>query len=426
MRNYSKEGWDGQMFDNRIEGVFGVESPEDAIIKVLDAKLVDMEIKGNQKELQVLQQKKKVVATQGKAAAGSPREDAGIEGLDSENMGGGSEQPGTAVETTASPLPITKTWFIDNFGMRGTEIVNLLIKSKKDEMVSLIEPLIFQERMALLKSFPSVSPDLIHTIPFTDFDWEMLQKNTDALEIHFRKFVKSWIDGNGDSAYEGWSNRITKEQRLSLPERKALLKTQEILDEHGSMNTQSLQTYGVRGSTTKIAMLIKSHGFLYDIEALGYGSKNNDRALFYGLKKNDIFVKDAGALIGGLYECGGEIEISPRGTPRIILPFNSRVCKEYADALNTEMKVGGIIAEGKGLVIEGESSVIKAIEVSLSHLKDKKGEVIILKKALADDENALKCLTYSHSKPQKQVQLLKAWNLSVEGLGELKRGVIDG
>ena len=421
---FGKAGWGGQMFEKRIEGVFGIESPED-VLKLLDEKLISQEIKNNQLEAKLLQEKKKAATQQPKEGKGGPRDEAAIEGFDSPNMGGGDKQPGTAVETGNSPLPVSKTWFVDNFGMQGNEIVDLLIKSGRDELVEIIQPLIIQERMSLLKSYPSVSPDLVHTLPFTDFDWEMLQKNHDSLAIPFRRFVKSWNDGN-EEAYDAWSNRISKTERLSLNERKVLEKTQEILDSHGSMNTQSLQSYGVSESTTKIAMLIKSHGFLYDIVALGSGSKNNDKGLFYGLKKHDIFVKDAGAVIGDLYEIGGEIEISPRGTPRLILPFNSKVCKEYAHALNTEMDVRGIIAEGNGLVIEGETSVVKAIDASLPHLTKKKGEVNILKKALNDDEKAIMCLTYSHSKPQKQVRLLKSWNMSLEAFEEMREAVANG
>lgn len=425
MLNYGKEGWDGQMFEGRIEGVFDVQSPADAIIKVLDTKLVEMELKNNVQEKKLLEQKKKEAAKQKGAAAGSPRDEASIDGLESSNTGGGDIQPGASVQTATSPVPVSKTWFVDNFGMQGTEIVDLLIKSGKTQIVGIIQPLIIEERKSLLKSFPSVSADLVDKIPFTDFDWKMLHKNTSSLEIPFRRFVKSWNDGN-DDAYAIWSNRITKEQHLSLPERKTLQKTHEVLDKHGNMNTQSLQTYGVGGSTTKIAMLIKSHGFLYDIEAFGSGSKNNARSLFYGLKKNDIIVKDAGALIGNLYEMGGHYEISPRGTPRIILPFNSRVCKEYAHALNSQLEVRGIIAEGKGLVIEGESSVAKSLDLALPHLNEKKGEIVVLKKALGDDENALRCLTYSQANPQQQVKLLKSWNLSLEAFDELISGVVNG
>ena len=90
------------------------------------------------------------------------------------------------------------------------------------------------------------------------------------------------------------------------------------------------------------------------------------------------------------------------------------------------MDVRGIIAEGNGLVIEGETSVVKAIDASLPHLTKKKGEVNILKKALNDDEKAIMCLTYSHSKPQKQVRLLKSWNMSLEAFEEMREAVANG
>ena len=56
----------------------------------------------------------------------------------------------------------------------------------------------------------------------------------------------------------------------------------------------------------------------------------------------------------------------------------------------------------------------------------KKGEVNILKKALNDDEKAIMCLTYSHSKPQKQVRLLKSWNMSLEAFEEMREAVANG
>ena len=51
------------MFEGRIEGVFGVESPED-VLKLLDEKLISQEIKNNQQEAKLLQEKKKAAAKQ--------------------------------------------------------------------------------------------------------------------------------------------------------------------------------------------------------------------------------------------------------------------------------------------------------------------------------------------------------------------------
>jgi hypothetical protein len=430
MLKSGKIGWGGKMFD-RIEGLFGIESPED-VLKLLDEKLISQEIKQNQNELKLLQEKKKAATKEEpKEAAGSPRQNAGIEGMDSPESAGGQEQPGTVVDTQNSPLPqFSKTWFLDNFGFEADEIIDLLVKSKNEKMVSLIKPLIIEERKYLLKSFPSVSESLIEEIPFTDFDWSVLRKNTDLLEIPFRRFVKSWNDSQSDEerneAYLTWSNRITKSERMSYVERKVLEKTHDILNEHGSMNCQSLQTYGVEGSTSEIAQLIKSHGFLYNIVPLGFGSKNMDKSIFYGIEQKDIFVKDAGALIGNLYENDGKIELTPRGSPRIILNLNSKVCKEYANALNAELNVRGIIAEGDGLVLEGEDTVLSAINKALPYISDeKKGDVVILKKAIQEDKDALWCLNFQYSKPRTQVKMLKSVNMSLDGFQEFKWGVIN-
>ena len=82
-------------------------------------------------------------------------------------------------------------------------------------------------------------------------------------------------------------------------------------------------------------------------------------------------------MINNLYDMGGNIEINPRGIPRLILPFESNVKKEYARALNNELGITGVMAEGKGLVIEGEISVSKAIENALLHTPN--SELSILK-----------------------------------------------
>ena len=96
------------MFEGRIEGVFGIESPED-VLKLLDEKLISQEIKNKQQEAKLLQEKKKAASKQ-KEGTGSPREEAAIEGFDSSNLGGGDKQPGVELDTGNAPLPMTKTW----------------------------------------------------------------------------------------------------------------------------------------------------------------------------------------------------------------------------------------------------------------------------------------------------------------------------
>lgn len=428
------------MFDNldiTINAESGIESVEDVLMKILDEKLIQQEIKQNQAEQRNNAQESKLLADKKRVAAeskknedlaGSPRDNSGLEGMDSEESSTVENQPGTKVDTTSSPLPISKSWFVDNFGMSGMEISNLLVKANRIEMLELIEPLIEAERISLLKSFPSVPSNIIKSMPFTDYDWNMLQKNINTLEIPFRRFVKNWLDSTDEiskqSAYSTWSKRITKGERLSAPEMRILEKTHEVLKNNGIMNSQSLQSHGVKGSTAKISMLIKSHGFLYDIISTGSGSKQDSKGLFYGLDSNNIFIKDAGALINNLYEMGGNIEVSPRGMPRLILPFESNVKKEYARALNNELGITGVMSEGRGLVVEGEISVSKSVENALLHGSNP--DLKVLKMAMLNHDDALKCLTYDLASKHKQVKLLKMWKMSDDDILSLKEAIVNG
>ena len=413
---------------NRIEGVEGVESFMDALLKVDPNKIIDQEIR-------LLNEKKKFNDKQQREettnSMGGPREDSGIEGMDSANSTAPTQQPGTELNQQPSPLPgMKKSWFKDNFGMEGSEICDLLEKSGRDELVQLIRPLIREERICLLKSYPSVSPALIDELPFTDFDYSMLQKNPDNLNIPFRRFVKSWNDASTDEerdeAYGIWSNRISKQHHLTRREDGILKRCQDLLTENGALNAQSLQSYGLEASTTEISMLIKSHGFLYGISAIGKGKASNVRSMFYDVSRTDMLIKDAGALVGGLFDNGGSIEISSSGKPRLILPFNSAICKHYADALNQEMDTAGVLAEGDGLVIEGEDAVAKALDAGLPYIIERKADAVILRKSIDNHEDALRCLKYQLSSPSKQVSLLKSWSLSDDDLESLKEAVVNG
>ena len=118
----------------RIEGIDGVESIVDVLMKIDPNKVIDQKIK-------VLQDEKKVNQEQDKRAKmGGPREEAGIEGMDSSESSAPTTQPGTDLTDAPSPLPVGKSWFRDNFGMDGAEVCDLLVKSGRDELVKLIRP----------------------------------------------------------------------------------------------------------------------------------------------------------------------------------------------------------------------------------------------------------------------------------------------
>jgi hypothetical protein len=422
MQNNGNHDWGGQVL-KEIKGIDGVESIADALMKKLDAnKVIDQELKVNLQEKKVLQDKKKV---NNELKVGSPREESGIEGMDSAESTAPTDQPGTELTQYLS-----KTWFRDNFGMEGTEILDVFIKGGREDLIPVLKPLIRAERISLLKSYPSVSEHLIDELPFTDFDYSMLQRNPKTLEIPFRRLVKSWNDANDDpdreQAYQSWSNRISKESHLTRREHLILKQCAEHLNDRGAMNAQSLQSYGLDASSTEVSMLIKSHGFLYGISAVGSSRKANMRGTFYDVERGDLLVKNAGALIGGLFDHGGAIELNPQGLPRLILPFNSAICKHYATALNQELGVAGIIAEGDGLVIEGEQSVSKSLDIAIPFIHNKTDEAIILRKAIDQDKEALRCLNYDQSSTRSKVALLKAWNMSDEDFITMKESVVNG
>ena len=427
MPKHGVTGWGGWML-NRINSVFGIESHLDAIKKLMDdEESLSEDLQENQKQEQQLNEKLNEVRN--KPNKGSPREGASIEGLDSEeSTSNPADQVGSKVGEQTSPTPlIGKSWFMDEFGMYGSDVHNMLLKNDQEEMAKAIYPLIKEERKALLASYPRVDASLIEEIPFTDFDFNTLQKNEDTLRIPFLRFVKSWNDSVDHDermkAYHTWHNRINKSERLSTREHKILSKCEEILTVNGSMNSQALQSQGVNSSPSEISMLIKSHGFLYGISSKGSGKTG--QSYVYDIDRSDVVVKDVGGLLANLYENGGRLELGVGGSPRMILPFNSSLNKEYAVAINNEMGVRGVSAEGQGLVIEGETSVLKALEMTIDKTK-MNGDLIVLLKALQGDINALKVVAYENKSPRNQVSLLKSLNMSVEKMKQIKEDIVNG
>ena len=172
--------------------------------------------------------------------------------------------------------------------------------------------------------------------------------------------------------------------------------------------------------------LIKSYGFLFDIEKVGQGNKSDDRTLYYGTNKPPLFLKAVGPFIGSLWEVGGSVEMGSLGQPRILLPFNTKRASDYTNILKQELGVDNITWEGRQFVFEGEKAVLKASQLAMPFLGDKEAEVCVLISAIEKNDNAGKIITYQQSTPQQQVSLLKKWNTSEEEMGEWKEVIING
>ena len=430
MPSLGKRGWGGLMRD-RIEFVYGVDSWDDAIMKILPSlNTADSpEVKQKEKELELAQNnaQQKVETDSAKQqeqqeTAAQAKTGANIQGFKNpNNPSNPNEQPGAELDGKE----IGKSWFSDNFGMTSGEMVGLLLKAEKKEMIEIITPLIHLERRSILKHFSGVNPNLVSELPLTDSDYETLNRNDTRFDIPFRRFIKSWSDSTDDEqrelAYSEWRSRIDKSERLSYREQTILGDASVLLAKNGILDSRGIVERGVLASTSELAGLIKSHGFLYDIYAVGKGSKSDKKSLYYDVERGDAIVKDYGRLIAGLWEAGGKTELDPRGTPRIILPFSSNNSESYVDTLKSVMGVSAVKAEGSSIVIEGNLAVKKACDSAFEHLNDKKEDAIVIQKAIEGEEQAIRLFTYNHSSPQKQTILLKKWNISEE---QLKADVI--
>ena len=364
---------------------------------------------------------------------GGPRTGVGVRGMKND-LSGSAPGESDGVEATPSiqaEVPITRSYFQDNFGMSSAKVTDILIKAERFDALESMQPLILEERKAIVKYYEGVNPDIVNELPLNDKDYEQLNKNLDRLKIPFLQLVKAWTSSSDDAqkerAHNIWRNRIDKSSRLSSRENAVLERCAGVMYERGPMNAQTLQSYGVSSPSKEIAKLIKSHGFLFDIITAGQGTRADERSLFYDIDRPDILIKNVGRLVGSLLDTSGELGIGPRGEPRLTMQFSSLNAPSYANAVKSEMGVRNVRAEGSSLIIEGDFAVRKALEWAIPSMKEKKQDAVIMKKSLDGDENAQKVLAFNYALPTKQMEMMKAWNWSIETFDQvLKEVVADG
>ena len=388
-----------------------------------------------EKEVAQAEDKQTEVKPQAPAApqttrAGSPRDDSGIRGMKSdESTSTPAETDGSEVDPSAQEkVPITKSWFVDNFGMTSIEMIEILTKAEEYNAIDSIQPLIHMERKAILKQFEGVDSSLTDSLPLTDLDYNLINQNPERYRIHLLQLVKAWNSSdsadNKTRAESIWRSRISKTQSLSPRESSMLSKCAAVMYERGPMNVGTLKSYGITAPSKEISKLIKSHGFLYDIVKAGQGRRADERSLFYDIDRPTVLIKNTGRLISSLLDSGGELGLDPRGVPRIILPFDSVNAPAYADAIKAEMDVSNVRAEGSSLVIEGEKAVYKALEWALPSLGEYKQDGLLMKRAIEGDMDAGRILLYNDAGPNRQIQLMKEWGWSVDKFAQVLQGVI--
>tara|TARA_R110002020_G_scaffold26498_3_gene85789 strand:- start:3312 stop:4631 length:1320 start_codon:yes stop_codon:yes gene_type:complete len=382
------------------------------------------ETKMNEEEAKLAEEEAKQTQT---PKAHDIRQDASIESTKSGYSG--SELPENA------PLPpsdtitnsIDRMWFVDNFGMTGRELTEILIKASDLKTLDAIYPLLKLEKEAILDNFKGVNSSLVDVLPLTDLDYDSLNKNSERLDLPFRRFVKTWTssDTEGKGKAESlWRNTLDKSERLSNREKNILIKCRDILVERGALNAQTLKSYNIQASTAEISSLIKSHGFLYDIMALGQFTKSYGRGLFYDVKRNDVLLKNVDSFLAGLIDNNSVFSIDARYNPRIELSFYAPTAPWYADALKKELDVNNIYAKGIGLEIVGDDAVLKTLEMASPLISKKSSEAFKMMKALRGDKNALIVMAYEGMNEKNQMALLKKHNLTDEEFIKIREDVL--
>lgn len=294
-----------------------------------------------------------------------------ITGMTGNEAAGIPQQPGT---TAAPRVGVTKTYFLDNFGMSGEDLITLMDENGEHEMIPRLVNLLKQEQVAVLKDYAWWDDRDWSHIDLSDADFRTLARHPDRLELPFRKAVMASRRSDGaerEDVWEAWRARLSAEDRLNKHERRVLTRISEVLDEYGDMPSSTLTKHEPSMTATEIASLIKSHGFLYDISVVGQGRRADGRTYLYGKEKPPIFLKHVDQFIAGLWDLEGAIESSPTGIPRISLPFASKRGEDYAEIMRKSLDVHNITWGGDHFLIEGRKAVYAATTSAIPHLVEK-------------------------------------------------------
>ena len=357
-----------------------------------------------------------------------------ITGMKNDNSTPPTDQPGTELDSEAPPpVPLAKmkNWFPENFGMTGREVTEILVKARENKVLDAIQPLLKLEKQSILAQFTGVNPNLYDSLPLTDLDYDSLNNNKNRLDLPFRRFVKTWVSNSTEDSRNDaeriWRMTIDKSERMSHRERAILKNCRQVLLDRGALNAQTLKTYGVQASPAEISSLIKSHGFLFDIIAIGQLSKSQGRGLFYDIRRGDIVLKDADRFLAGLIENGGRFKFDSRLYPRLEISFKAPTAPWYANALQ-KMGLPGVEARGIGLVMQGEDTVMKALELAEPHFngksKDTFPSALTMLKAMRGDKPTLMVMAYESLDMPERSKLLRKHKISVDDFDKMKEEVM--
>tara|TARA_R110000824_G_scaffold3689_5_gene17450 strand:+ start:4417 stop:5826 length:1410 start_codon:yes stop_codon:yes gene_type:complete len=373
-----------------------------------------------------------------------------------EGEGVPTEQPGTEAAAIEKPIPSPKeapavitppaaealppapisTSLREDFGMDAPEIIDLLIKGgpESEKFIPIILERLRGEQFAVLKSFDWFDENDWEFVRLHDNDYFMLSKYADRLELPLRMTMASAKRAKDEDemadVWKEWHSRLDAEYRLSWRERGILEGALDVIQKHGDMNAQTLTSYGINGTAAEIASLIKSYGYLFDVQVVGRGRKSDDRSYYYGTTAQPIYLKKIDSFIGNLWEFGGKLDFTAPQGPRLFLPFESKRGEDYAVLLKAELGVEGIAWEGDGFVIDGYRATTRSAKMAMPFLDFRKSHAAMLLASLDEEhllhKQAKDLVRLSCATAQEEVEIRKELNLTDEQLLELTEELSNG
>jgi hypothetical protein len=163
---------------------------------------------------------------------------------------------------------------------------------------------------------------------------------------------------------------------------------------------------------------------LFDLISVGQFSKSVGRGLFYDIKRRDVLIKDADRFIAGLIENNSKFKMDTRLNPRIELGFHAPTAPWYADALCKELDTTNITSSSSKIIINGESTVKKALELAEPYLNGHSPDARKMLKGLRGDKDALLVLAYESMTQQEQIELLKSQRINDEEMTRKREAVL--
>ena len=188
-----------------VGGLFGGNLLEDKKKKEQELQQAESKLEEAEKQKETTEEQQEAVEENTKEQPPEATSGAEITGFKGgEQVANPNEQPGTM--TTAPPkVPVSKSFFRDEFGISGSDLIELLEKAGENHVVPSVVELLRLEQKAVLKQFDWWKDEDWDLLQLQDNDFSMIVNHPDRLEYQLRKTiakVKKAHDGDVDGIWK--------------------------------------------------------------------------------------------------------------------------------------------------------------------------------------------------------------------------------